>query len=156
MRTHSIALFAQERGLDRSSVKEMAESFCRGSGSGVLVAPAGGLLAEGIDLPAGLSGVFLLGPALPALTRERKALRRYQDRLGKDGFRLVFLLPGLTKVVQAAGRVVRGEGDEAWIFVLDRRLAAPAYRSLLPRTYREAPVMGLDDAVHLVAGGPSA
>lgn len=153
LEAEGVAVTSQSRGMDRHAVHRMATMFCRGGESGVLVAPAAGLLGEGIDLPPGLQGVFLLGPSLPAVTSERKAIQAYHDARGESGFVMAFLVPGLTRVIQAAGRVVRREGECAWVVLLDRRFARPPYRSLLPVTWQRAPSLTVEQAASALAEG---
>ncbi|MEE4360780.1 MAG: ATP-dependent DNA helicase [Pseudomonadales bacterium] len=93
-------------------------------------AVSGGIFSEGIDLPDDcLRGVIIAGLPLPAPDIERRAMEVYH---GASGFDLVFRQPAMTKVLQAAGRVIRGEQDLGTICLVDRRFAAPAYRQLLP------------------------
>ncbi|MFN7974661.1 MAG: helicase C-terminal domain-containing protein [Acidobacteriota bacterium] len=143
----------QLRGMDRLEVETLARDFCSGPEPAVLIAPAAGLLGEGVDLPPGLSGVFLLGPALPALTAERRAIQRYHDANGDNGFALAFLVPGLARVVQAAGRVVRREGEHAFIILLDRRFGRRQYRALLPKAWQTARPLSLARAIDVLARG---
>lgn len=152
LRQRGTSVTLQERGMDRAHVADLARGFCADDRPGVLLAPAAGLLGEGIDLPPGLAGVFLLGPSLPALTDERRAIQAYHDARGADGFELAFLAPGLARVVQAAGRVVRRENEYGWIVLLDRRFAARRYRRLLPTAWQAVRPLSVADAVRVMAG----
>jgi DNA excision repair protein ERCC-2 len=99
----------------------------------VLAAVLGGIFAEGIDLPPGaLDAVFVAGPALPPVGMERDLLRSYyEDRYG-EGFRYASLVPGLTRVVQAAGRLIRSPDDRGVIVLVGRRFRWRDTASLFP------------------------
>jgi len=98
----------------------------------------GGVLAEGVDYPGEMAiGVFVVGPGLPKLERERELVRGFfEEELGA-GFDYAYLLPGLARAVQAAGRVLRGPDDVAAIVLVDRRFCEPRYRDRLPAWWRE-------------------
>jgi len=107
----------------------------------LMLAVMGGIFGEGIDLPGDdLIGAIVVGPSLPALTFERLAMRRHYDRLNDDGFAYAMVYPGLQRVFQAAGRVIRTEHDRGVIALLGRRFAHPEYGACLPPDwYRYAP-----------------
>jgi DNA excision repair protein ERCC-2 len=93
----------------------------------------GGALAEGVDFAGDLAcGAFVFGPALPAVTEERQLMQQYYQRELGAGFEYAFLYPGLARVVQAAGRVIRGPTERGIIVLYGRRFAEPRYRELLP------------------------
>lgn len=93
----------------------------------------GGIFAEGIDLPGdALDGVVIVGVGLPQVNVFQEALRaHYQETLG-DGFLYAYMIPGMQKVAQAVGRVIRTETDRGTALLLDDRYAAGAYRRLCP------------------------
>ena len=96
------------------------------------------MLAEGVDYPGELAlGVFVVGPGLPKVERERELMRAFFDDALGAGFDHAYLLPGLARAVQAAGRPLRGPDDTAAIVLLDRRFAEPRYRDALPAWWRE-------------------
>ena len=101
----------------------------------------GGIFSEGIDLPGGvLKTVVLVGPALPQIGLERDLMRDWFQRRYGDGFGYAFLVPGMSKVVQAAGRVVRGPGDRGCVVLLGRRFGWGEYRAFFPDFWHpEAP-----------------
>ena len=75
-----------------------------------MLAVLGGMYAEGVDYPGELlSGVFIVSPGLPQISFERELLRRYFDETEQAGFEYAYLQPGMTRVVQAAGRLIRSE-----------------------------------------------
>lgn len=102
-------------------------------GDVLLVAVAGGVFAEGVDYPGEvLKAVAVIGPCLPALTLEQQLLKEYyQDRFDR-GFEYSFVVPGMTRVVQAAGRLIRSPQDTGVIALFDERFLAAPYRNHLP------------------------
>jgi DNA excision repair protein ERCC-2 len=102
-------------------------------GRGIGFAVLGGLFAEGVDLPGTrLIGAFIATLGLPQLNPVNEALRqRLQQRFGR-GFDYTYLVPGLRKVVQAAGRVLRAPGDTGSVHLIDDRFCRPEVRALLP------------------------
>jgi DNA excision repair protein ERCC-2 len=99
------------------------------------------MYAEGVDYPGELlSGVFVVSPALPQVSFERELLRRYFDEKEDAGFDYAYLQPGMTRVVQAAGRLIRSETDRGVIALICRRFLEEPYASRLPRDwYDESP-----------------
>jgi len=98
-----------------------------------LHAVLGGIFSEGVDLPSGaLKSVVVVGPALPPVGLERSRISEWcEDRYG-DGFSYAFLIPGMAKVVQAAGRLIRRSEDRGAVVLVGRRFGWRDYRSLLP------------------------
>jgi DNA excision repair protein ERCC-2 len=111
-------------------------------GGVLLFAVSGGMYAEGVDYPGELlSGVFVVSPALPQVSFERELLRRYFDEREEAGFDYAYLQPGMTRVVQAAGRLIRSETDRGVIALICRRFVEEPYASRLPRDwYDETPM----------------
>ncbi len=107
----------------------------------LLLAVSGGMYAEGVDYPGELiSAVFVVSPALPQVSFERELLRRYFDDREDAGFDYAYLQPGMTRVIQAAGRLIRSETDRGVIALICRRFLEEPYASRLPRDwYDESP-----------------
>lgn len=104
----------------------------------LLFAVLGGMYAEGVDYPGELlSGVFVVSPGLPQVSFERELLRRYFDETEGAGFEYAYLQPGMTRVVQAAGRLIRSETDRGVIALLCQRFVQESYASHLPRDWFE-------------------
>lgn len=90
----------------------------------MVLAPLGGVLGEGVDLPGdALTGVLVVGPGLPQVNDLNDRIRRALDADGQPGFDFAYRFPGLHKVLQAAGRCVRNESDRGDIWLLDDRFA---------------------------------
>jgi DNA excision repair protein ERCC-2 len=122
----------QERGLDDEARQALLDGLSQGDPV-VLAAVLGGVFAEGIDLPPGaLDAVMVVGPALPPVGLERDLLRAcYEARYG-EGFAYASLVPGLTKVVQAAGRLIRRPDDRGVVWLVGRRFRWTDVAALLP------------------------
>lgn len=121
--------------------KSVLDVLREGSRQSVILAVAGGMYAEGIDYQGEmLSGVFIVGPALPAVCFEQELLRDYYDERYGAGFEYAYLIPGMTRVVQSAGRVIRSEHDVGVIALLCRRFTSATYNRFFPREwYDHAP-----------------
>lgn len=99
----------------------------------LLLAVTGGVFAEGIDLPGDqLIGAIVVGPSLPPVGFERALMREYHSRRGDDGFAYAMLYPGMQRVIQSAGRVIRSMDDKGVIALVGSRFASPDYARLLP------------------------
>ncbi len=97
----------------------------------------GGIFSEGIDLKNdSLIGALIVGTGLPQVCHEREILRQYFDGWGENGFDYAYRYPGMNKVLQAAGRVIRTEDDFGIAVLLDERFLSPAYRQLFPREWQ--------------------
>lgn len=92
----------------------------------------GGIYAEGIDLQGGrLIGTVVVGVGLPQISPELNLLREYFDRQGQPGYDFAYTFPGMNKVLQAVGRVIRGEEDRGVAVLIDDRfICPPGYRRL--------------------------
>jgi len=98
----------------------------------------GGIFSEGIDLTGDqLIGVLIIGTGLPQVNPEQEILKQYFAENGEDGFDYAYRYPGMNKVLQAAGRVIRTMEDRGIIALLDDRFLQPEYQALFPREWRE-------------------
>ena len=142
-------VLAQERGMDDAARAAFLERLGAGGTPVVLAAVLGGVYAEGIDLPPGaLRAVIIAGPALPPVGLQRDLLRDYfQERYGA-GHLYASLVPGMTRVVQAAGRLIRRPEDRGVVLLLGRRFRWRDIGALVPAAF-EADVA--DDPVAAVS-----
>ncbi|MBW2255510.1 MAG: hypothetical protein JRI25_13045, partial [Deltaproteobacteria bacterium] len=126
-------VLAQEPSMSEQRRLDWLRRIGAGGPPLVLAAVLGGIFAEGIDLPPGaLDAVLVAGPALPPVGMERDLLRNYyEDRYG-EGFRYASLVPGITRVVQAAGRLIRRPEDRGVIVLVGRRFRWRETSSLFP------------------------
>jgi DNA excision repair protein ERCC-2 len=105
-------------------------------GDVLLVAVAGGVFAEGVDYPGEvLKAVAVIGPCLPALTLDQQLLKDYYQERFERGFEYSFVVPGMTRVVQAAGRLIRSPEDTGVIALFDQRFLHSPYRDYLPHDW---------------------
>ncbi|UCF90252.1 MAG: ATP-dependent DNA helicase [Desulfobacterales bacterium] len=96
----------------------------------------GGIFGEGIDLKGErLSGAAIVGVGLPGISLERELIREYFGADDGAGFEFAYLYPGINRVLQAAGRVIRSENDVGVVLLIDPRYATPRYKSLLPEEW---------------------
>lgn len=124
--------WSQSRGMSEAEQQGFLARFQDG-GQGIGFAVLGGAFAEGIDLPGRrLIGAFVATLGLPQLNPVNEEIRRRLQAQFGAGYDYTYLYPGLQKVVQAAGRVIRGPSDEGVIHLLDDRFARPEVRRLLP------------------------
>ncbi|HJC47487.1 MAG TPA: ATP-dependent DNA helicase [Candidatus Lachnoclostridium pullistercoris] len=104
----------------------------------------GGVFSEGIDLKAErLIGAVIVGTGLPQVNTEQEILKQYFDEKGKKGFDFAYQYPGMNKVLQAAGRVIRTAADRGVIALLDERFLYGSSRSLFPREWDDYQVVKL-------------
>lgn len=98
----------------------------------------GGIFSEGIDLKNdSLIGAIIVGTGLPQVCNERELLRKYFDSHNHDGYNYAYVYPGMNKVLQAAGRVIRTEEDRGVVVLLDRRFFNSEYVRMYPREWDE-------------------
>ncbi len=96
----------------------------------------GGIFSEGIDLKNdSLIGVMIVGTGIPQVCNERDILKKYFDGLDGNGFDYAYRYPGMNKVLQAAGRVIRTAQDVGIVVLLDERFLTLPYRRLFPREW---------------------
>ena len=105
----------------------------------------GGIFSEGIDLKYdSLIGVIVVGTGIPLVCNEKEILRSYFDEKGADGFDYAYKYPGMNKVLQAVGRVIRTESDTGIAVLLDDRFLKSDYRALFPREWKGYKVVSTD------------
>lgn len=99
----------------------------------------GGVFSEGIDLTEeSLIGAIVVGTGLPQVCNEREILKAYFEEQDTNGFDFAYLYPGMNKVLQAAGRVIRTENDRGVIALLDERFLNRHYREVFPREWSDS------------------
>ena len=93
----------------------------------------GGIFSEGIDLRQDrLIGAVIVGTGFPQVCAEREILKRYFDGRGENGFDYAYRYPGMNKVLQAAGRVIRTADDVGLVVLMDERFKTSSYRRIFP------------------------
>jgi DNA excision repair protein ERCC-2 len=131
-----VPVWRQERRMSEHARTAFLDRF-QPQGRGIGFAVLGGSFGEGIDLPgARLIGAFVATLGLPQLNPVNEALRARMEAMFGAGYDYTYLYPGLQKVVQAAGRVIRTEADQGFVYLIDDRFDGPAVRALLPRWWQ--------------------
>ncbi|MDP1740822.1 ATP-dependent DNA helicase [Polaromonas sp.] len=127
-----IPVWEQSRGMEEAAKKNFLARFT-GESRGIGFAVLGGAFSEGIDLPGKrLIGAFIATLGLPQINPVNEQIKlRMEASFGK-GHDYTYLYPGLQKVVQAAGRVIRTESDQGVVYLIDDRYAQPKVQALLP------------------------
>lgn len=111
----------------------------------------GGIFSEGIDLKKdSLIGAIIIGTGLPQVCNERELLKNYFDEQGENGFDYAYRYPGMNKVMQAAGRVIRTEEDFGIVALLDERFLMPSYQKMFPREWKSQQIVNVDQIGHKV------
>lgn len=139
----NMAEYEREEFLDifKSNPKESTIAFC------VL----GGIFSEGIDLKADrLIGAIVVGIGLPKICLERNIIRKYFDKRNNLGYEYAYMYPGMNKVLQAAGRVIRSGGDKGVILLIDDRFIYSSYQRLFPKEWFPYVMVNGDNIVQSV------
>lgn len=111
----------------------------------------GGIFSEGIDLKNdSLIGALIIGTGLPQVCAERELLKNYFNDIGKNGFDYAYRYPGMNKVLQAAGRVIRTADDVGIIALLDERFLQMQNKKLFPREWEQFEVVSIDKCAEVV------
>ena len=112
----------------------------------------GGIFSEGIDLAEDrLIGAIIVGTGLPQVCNERELLKQYFDTKKMSGFDFAYLYPGMNKVLQSAGRVIRTESDKGVIALLDVRFLDKRYQAIFPREWKQYQLCQLNHVTDTVA-----
>ncbi|WP_419875699.1 helicase C-terminal domain-containing protein [Candidatus Pristimantibacillus sp. PTI5] len=114
------------------------DTFQAGNGNSLIgFAVMGGVFSEGVDLAGDrLIGVIVVGVGLPQLGVERNMLKDYFNEQGKSGYDYAYVFPGMNKVLQAGGRLIRSETDRGTLVLIDDRYLQPQYQRLLPEEWK--------------------
>lgn len=130
-------LLVQGADMREREKEEFLEAFDAESGTGVVgCCVMGGIFSEGIDLKEDrLIGAAIVGTGLPMVCHERELFKNYYDQKKGQGFSYAYLYPGVSKVFQAGGRVIRTAQDRGVILLLDERFLGRQYLELFPREW---------------------
>ena len=136
----------QSSHMNERQREEFIEYFAQErQGSLVGFCVLGGIFSEGIDLKEDqLIGVLIVGTGLPQICSEREVLRNYYEKKMGAGFDYAYRYPGMNKVLQAAGRVIRTVSDRGVIGLLDERFLRRDYQQIFPREWEDPQVYTLD------------
>ena len=146
-------LIVQGQGMGESDRKEFLEEFERErEHSLVAFCVIGGVFSEGIDLKEErLIGVIIVGTGLPMVCVEQEILKGYFDETEERGFDFAYQYPGMNKVLQAAGRVIRTHEDEGVILLLDDRFLRRDYLELFPREWEHYHLVNRNNVSQCIA-----
>ena len=138
----SVSILEQRPGMTESERERFLAAFASEHKDTLVgFAVLGGIFGEGIDLVGDrLIGAIIVGVGLPQLCAERDLIRDYfQEKLGA-GFEYAYTFPGMNRVLQASGRVIRSETDRGFVMLIDSRFREGRYRRLFPRWWRPSRV----------------
>ena len=136
----------QEPGMNEKKREEfLAEFSVERERTLVAFCVMGGIFGEGIDLKnEQLIGAIIVGTGLPQISNEREILMNYYEKRMGEGFDYAYRYPGMNKVLQAAGRVIRTAEDVGIIVLLDDRFQQYSYRRLFPREWEQVQPVTVD------------
>lgn len=166
-----IRCIMQDRGMDEISKEDFLNYFIRNREDEVSVdglinmdietvdektiagfCVLGGMFSEGIDLKEeSLIGALIVGTGLPMVCTEREILKDYFDGHSMNGFDYAYRFPGMNKVLQAAGRVIRTENDRGVAVLMDERFASNDYSRLFPAEWKDIKYVNADNAGRAVS-----
>jgi DNA excision repair protein ERCC-2 len=127
-----VEVFCQSPSMDEGSRQEFLARF-ETEGKKVGLAVLGGIFGEGIDLPGSLLvGVTVIGVGMPRMSLERDLLLKYFETRRGAGFDYAYRFPGMQRVLQAIGRLIRTESDQGAALLIDSRFREGRYRKLFP------------------------
>ena len=129
----SVPTVIQNRSMSNAERDAFLGAFAEDGKLRVGFCVLGGSFSEGVDLPGNrLIGSIIIGTGLQAISNERNILRDYYETTRESGFDYAYTYPGINRVLQAAGRVIRREEDRGVVVLVDDRYETPRLRSLLP------------------------
>jgi len=141
-----LPLHVQQRSMDEAARAEYLHRFEAPDTVFLALCVLGGIFSEGIDLPgARLIGTAIVGVGLPQVNPAQEALRACYDAAFADGFGMAYRYPGMHRVLQAVGRVIRSETDCGVALLLDDRYADPRWQALMPPQYHPQLVRSEDE-----------
>ena len=144
-RLHAPDIFTivQETGMGDAERANFLEFFNPGNVTSLVgFAVLGGIFSEGIDLKGDrLNGVVVVGVGLPQIGFERDLIKRHFTAVGKNGYDYAYVYPGMNKVLQAGGRLIRSEVDTGTIILIDDRYLQQKYHGLLPDDWRNFAIL---------------
>lgn len=137
----------QKSGMGESDREDfLAEFAADRNQSMVAFCVMGGIFGEGIDLKKEqLIGAIIIGTGLPQIGNEREILKQFYDKRSGNGFDYAYRYPGMNKVLQAAGRVIRTVSDVGVVELLDERFLQWEYQALFPREWEHYEVCKVDN-----------
>ncbi len=145
----NIEYAVQYSGMTEEDKEQFLEKFANTGGNRTLIGMCvmGGIFSEGIDLKnEQLIGSIIVGTGLPSLCTSQQVLRQYFDDRENCGYEYAYIYPGMNKVLQAAGRVIRTDDDKGVIALLDDRFLSVQYQTLFPVEWSNYRVTTVENA----------
>ena len=141
-------IMVQQQDMDETMKEAFLAEFRSADASPVVgVCVLGGIFAEGIDLKGEcLIGTLIVGTGIGQISGESELIKSFFEERGENGFYMTYMYPGMNKVLQAAGRVIRTEEDEGIIALLDERFLRREYVELFPKEWSDYKRIGLQQA----------
>lgn len=128
------AFMTEKRGMTEEEKNALLSAFASPERT-VLFAVLGGAFSEGIDLPGSLlTNVIVVSTGMPQPDARIRRTQAYYDAAGEDGFFMSMTLPGMVRVIQAAGRLIRTDSDRGSLLLIDSRFLLPKVRALFDGT----------------------
>ncbi len=123
----------QKPSMPESERDQVLELLKSSDESHLLMAVMGGIFSEGIDYPGNTAiGVIVISPALPAVNYERELLKNYYDEKNELGMEYAYIYPGMNKVIQSVGRLIRSAQDKGIVVLVGDRFCDEKYNGLMP------------------------
>jgi Rad3-related DNA helicase len=135
-----IEVIIQQPFMKESEKEQFLQYFVQTSGKMLIgFAVMGGMFSEGIDLAGDrLLGVIVVGVGLPQVCFERDIIMEYFSKKNSRGFEYAYMYPGMNKVLQASGRVIRSEDDKGIVLLIDERFSSKKYTDLFPEEWEHS------------------
>ncbi len=144
-----IHVTVQESGMGEEEKQEFLSHFDTTDELHVLFCVLGGMFSEGIDLKGEkLIGTIIIGVGLPQVNPQQDLLRDHFEEVNEMGYAYAYQVPGMNKVLQAAGRVIRSHSDVGIVLLIDERFTTPFYQRLLPPHMRPFEVINDPNRLH--------
>ncbi len=146
LRERELPMIVQQVNMDERQRLDFLEAFTRDSRPLLGLCVLGGVFAEGVDLPGrALRAAAIVGVGLPQVNAQRDLYRARMNEAMGDGFAFAYRYPGMHKVLQAAGRLIRSDTDRGVLLLLDDRYMQNDYMSLLPGHIRPETVYTIEE-----------
>ena len=146
-----IAISIQDGNMNDEQKQAYLKQFEEMDGLHVAFCVLGGMFAEGIDLKGDrLIGAIIIGVGLPKLHPQLDLIKAHFDEINQMGYAYAYQFPGMNKVLQAAGRVIRSLSDKGMVAFIDERFTTRFYRNLLPIQYAHYEIINEPQRVYTV------
>lgn len=144
-----IRVISQTNGMTEEEREKFLEAFQTDPKETLVgFALMGGIFGEGVDLTGNrLSGAIIVGVGLPQIGPERDIIRSYFEATHRLGFEYAYMYPGMNKVLQAVGRVIRTEEDRGVVLLIDERFSLASYRKLFPKEWDPVRYVGSTEEI---------